>query len=146
MSSGTYRWHPARRASPPCLRMADRDLLAGYPRYEWNWEWVKSLQYHVMARFAPIVPVMSSPLASLQPWPLHCWLSGGHQLVAAQGGTSLGGPRLTYLVKTSFYDLKIHNMMTSCHGNGFCLAGLLLFPWIPSQRISNSEFWYFLCC
>ena len=28
-----YRWYPAKRALPPCLRMADRALLAGYPRY-----------------------------------------------------------------------------------------------------------------
>ena len=28
-----YRWYPAERALPPCLRMANRALLAGYPRY-----------------------------------------------------------------------------------------------------------------
>ena len=28
-----YRWYPAKGPYPPCLRMADRALLARYPRY-----------------------------------------------------------------------------------------------------------------
>ena len=28
-----YRWYPAKRPYPPWLRMADKALLAGYPRY-----------------------------------------------------------------------------------------------------------------
>ena len=32
-SQDLYQWYPAKRALPPCLCMADRALLAGYPRY-----------------------------------------------------------------------------------------------------------------
>ena len=30
----SYRWCPAKESYTPCLRMADRALLAGYPRYD----------------------------------------------------------------------------------------------------------------
>ena len=35
--SSKYRWYPAKGPYPPCLRMADRALLAGYPRYGIPW-------------------------------------------------------------------------------------------------------------
>ena len=53
----THRWYPAKRALPPCLRMADRALLAGYPRY------VAPLALHMLVSTCIIIWEVSVPWA-----------------------------------------------------------------------------------